>query len=180
MGKTFVNAGNTAIIDASSAILLQKVGLIDWCCRLVRLLMTRSVFAEVTVYRQPGADEFHLLAEKRQGISVVDGPDENCLNGFTNDIKRLHRGERDTLGLFLCGEFRFVIIDDGKAVRVCRRHGIPHVNALLLPRLLYFSNRLSDEQARAFFLRLCDLGRYTKQVVHWAETCVPSDLAEFL
>ncbi len=180
MGKASVNTDSSAIIDASSAILLQKVGLIDSCCRLVRLLMTSSVFAEVTVPRRPGAAEFRLLAQKRRGIAVVDGPDPTRLYGLDNDIKNLHRGERDTLGMFLCGGFRFVIIDDGKAVRACRRHGIPHVNALLLPKLLYFSNRLSTEQTRCFFLRLCRLGRYTKQVVDWAETCVPSDLSAFL
>lgn len=180
MDRTIDAQGNRAVIDASSAILLQKVGLIEACYRLVPLLMTRSVFSEVTVARQPGADVFRRLAETWPGIAIVDDPVPPCFDGHADDLEKLHRGERDTLALFLCGGVRFVVIDDGKAVRACRRIGIPHVNALLLPKLLYFSNRLSDEQSRLFFSRLSRLGRYAKPVLQWAETCVPSDLALFL
>lgn len=169
-----------AIIDASSAILLYKAGLIDISCEMVQLLMTRSVFEEVTVPQQVGAGGFRVLVGRQPGIIVLEDPRDNVSNGASVDIGRLHRGERDTLIHFLNGAARFVIIDDGKAVRVCRRHGIPHVNALLFPKLLYFSKRLPADQADRFFFRLCSLGRYSDKVIDWAKDCGAGQLEFFL
>jgi len=78
------------------------------------------------------------------------------------------------------GAAHFVVIDDGRGVRVCRRYGIPHVNALLVPKLLYFSKRLSMDQTNRFFSRLCELGRYSTPVVEWAKQCEAGQLDYFL
>ena len=146
-----------ALIDASSAILLFKAGLIKICCDGFHLLMTRSVFDEVTV---PGLD----------------------LRGNRNapGLQRLDRGERDTLQHYLNGAARFVIIDDGKGVKACRRYGIPHVNALLCPKLLYHAGWMAAPHARLFFAHIASLGRYAATVVKWAETCDESDLSFFI
>jgi hypothetical protein len=167
-----------ALIDASSAILLFKAGLIKACCEAFHLLMTRSVFDEVAVPAQPGAGEFHALAGRLPGVTVLDDP-AGILPKSAADLLRLHRGERDTLHHYLNGEARFVIIDDGKGVQACRRHGIPHVNALLCPRLLYFSGRMPAPHARFLFARIASLGRYSTAVVKWADTCDKSELYFF-
>lgn len=167
-----------ALIDASSAILLFKSGLIKACCEMFSLLMTRSVFDEVSVPAQPGAGELHALAGRRPGVTVLDDP-TGALPIGAADIQRLHRGERDTLHHYLNGAARFVIIDDGKGVQVCRRHGIPHINALLCPRLLNFSGRLPEKHARFFFSRVASLGHYSTAVVKWADTCEKSELSFF-
>lgn len=168
-----------ALIDASSAILLFKSGLIRACCEMFHLHMTRSVFDEVSVPSQPGAGELHALSGRHPGITVLDNP-SGLLPNSVADLQRLHRGERDTLHHYLNGAARFVIIDDGKGVQVCRRHGIPHINALLCPRLLYFSGRMPDPHARLFFSRIASLGRYSTAVVKWADTCKKSELVFFI
>jgi hypothetical protein len=168
-----------ALIDASSAILLFKAGLIKICCDGFRLLMTRSVFDEVTVPAQPGATALQAIAGRRPGVTVLDAPVVS-LPKRTADLQRLDRGERDTLQHYLNGAARFVIIDDGKGVKACRRHGIPHVNALLCPRLLCYAGWMADLHARLSFARIASLGRYTTAVVKWAETCDESDLAFFI
>ena len=145
---------------------------------MFHLLMTRSVFDEVCVPAQPGSGELHALAGRQPGVTILDDP-TGALPNSAADVQRLHRGERDTLHHFLNGAARFVIIDDGKGVQVCRRHGIPHVNALLCPRLLYFSGRMPDPHARFFFARVASLGRYSKAVVNWAGTCEKSELSFF-
>lgn len=169
-----------AIIDASSAILLHKAGLIDVYCQRVRLLMTRSVFDEVTVPRQVGAAALGDLAGRQPGIIVIKDPRDPVGNEAVADLDRLDRGERDTLKHYLNGAASFVVIDDGKAVRVCRRYGIPHVNALLVPKLLCFGKRLQADQADHFFMRLRTLGRYSEAVVSWARGCTAGELAFFL
>jgi hypothetical protein len=169
-----------AIIDASSAILLYKAGLLERYCQMVQLLMTRSVFAEATVPRQSGADAIFRLSMRQPGIVVLDDPlNPDCLESVA-DVDRLDRGERDTLLHYLNGAARFVVIDDGKAVRVCRRQGIPHVNALLVPKMLYFTQRLPLDQIDHYFVRLCSIGRYSKHVVDWAKRCGAGQLEFFI
>jgi hypothetical protein len=168
-----------ALIDASSAILLFKAGLIQTCCEAYHLLMTRSVFDEVSVPEQPGAGAFHALAGRQPGVTVLGDP-SGILPTDSADLQRLHQGERDTLQHYLNGTARFVIIDDGKGVQACRRYGIPHVNALLCPRLLYFCGRMKDPHARLLSNRLASLGRYSTAVLKWADTCDQSDLSFFL
>jgi hypothetical protein len=169
-----------AIIDASSAILLYKADLIDISCQMVQLLMTRSVFEEVTVPRQIGARQLHRLAGRQPGIIVLGDPSNSGCDSHADDIERLGRGERDTLKHYLNAAAPFVIIDDGRAVRICRRYGIPHINALLVPKLLYFSGRLSMDQMDRFFTRLCSIGRYSDFVVDWARGCGAGQLDFFL
>lgn len=170
-----------AMIDASSAILLAKADLIELCCRMFRLQMTRTVFGEVTVADRPGECRLRALAGKEPGFAVVDDPAGPLPGRAAADLQRLDPGERDTLNHFLNGAARFVILDDGKGVRVCRRHGIPHINALLCPKILYYGERLPDEQqVQSFFDRIVGLGRYSKEVLAWARQCRRSDLEFFL
>jgi hypothetical protein len=173
-------AMNDALIDASSAILLFKAGLIAASCHAFHLLMTRSVFEEVAVPEQPGAEDLRELTGRQPGISLLPDPAGALAGSITTDIDRLHRGERDTLAHYLRGAARFVIIDDGRGVQVCRRHAIPHVNALLLPKLLFFADRLSAQQAHRYFTRIQSLGRYSGTVVARADAFKKGDLAYFL
>lgn len=168
-----------ALIDASSAILLVKAGLIERCCQAFRLRMTRSVFNEVTVPGQPGAADLLELACRQPGVTVLDDPAVTVFD-HAADLLRLHRGERDTLHHYLNGVARFVIIDDGKGVQACRRHSIPHVNALLAPKLLHFCGHVPDHRVPSFFHRISSLGRYSAAVVAWARTCDRSDLEFFI
>ncbi len=179
MAKTGDIGQGTAIIDASSAILLYKADLIDIFCQAVQLTMSRSVFAEVTVPGHCGAYGLGKLVGRQPGITLLDDTHLPG-DGFAADIGRLDRGECDTLLHYLAGAAPFVIIDDGKAVRLCRRYDIPHVNALLVPKLLLFSQRLSTHQTDHYFSRLRTLGRYSAQVVAWARKCRPDQLDFFL
>jgi len=170
-----------AMIDASSAILLTKAGIMGACCQAFRIKMTRRVFVEVTVAQRPGERRLRALAEEEPGFSVVEDPAGPLPERAAADLRRLHPGERDTLHHFLNGAARFVILDDGKGVRVCRRHGIPHINALLCPKILHYSGRLPDaRQVQSFFDRIAGLGRYSIDVAAWAQKCRRSDLEFFL
>lgn len=169
----------TAIIDASSAILLYKADLLYIFCQALQLAIPRSVFAEVTVPAHCGADGLGKLVACQPGIKLLDDPPLPD-NDVAADIDRLDRGERDTLLHYLDGAAPFVILDDGKAVRLCRRYDIPHINALLVPKLLFFSQRLSAHQTDHYFSRLLALGRYSEYVVKWAKCCQKGQLVFFL
>ena len=169
-----------AMIDASSAILLTRSGAIERCCRAYCLQMTRTVFEEVTVPHRQGARYLQSLAGRRPGIAVLADPASRPDGQAAVDLRGLHRGERDSLQHVLNGAARFVIIDDGPGVRACRRQSIPHVNALLCPKLLLFSGKIARRRADLLFARIAVLGRYSEDVRHWAATCRPSDLNAFM
>lgn len=170
-----------ALVDASSAILLQKAGLIRSCCETFYLLMTRSVFNEVSLPVYPDAAGLRALIGQQPGICVLDDPVDPVRAKAADDLGRLDRGERNTLRHYLNGAARFVIIDDGRGIRACRRHNIPHVNALLCPQLIHFSGRMPDPlQVRSYRERIARLGRYSTHVIAWANTCDRSDLVFFI
>jgi hypothetical protein len=169
-----------ALIDASSAILLCRAELILACCSAYQLLMTPSVFSEIAVAGQPGSATLSKLTRRRGGITLLSDPSESLPDKTDFDLGRLHRGERDTLQHYLTGTGRFVVIDDGKGVQVCRSLHIPHVNALLVPSLLYFSGHLSKDDSKRFFRRIQRLGRYSIRVVQWALHCTRENVSFFI
>ncbi len=176
-----LHATPRALIDASSAILLTKAGLIESCCKAFTLIMSRSVFDEVTATAHPDAARLRALSGRQPGIIVHVDPGKWPSVPVQEDVERLHRGERDTLYHYLSGVARFVIIDDGRGLQACRRLGVPHVNALLCPKLLQYCGRMPDHQrVRSYMDRLVGLGRYSASVVDWAQACRRADLEFFL
>jgi hypothetical protein len=170
-----------ALIDASSAILLEKAGLIRLCCQALTLLMSRAVFDEVTAPQHRAGSRLGTLAGRQPGFGLLDNPVAPLAATVAEDLERLDRGERDTLHHYLSGAARFVIMDDGKGLRACRRHRIPHVNALLCPKLLHYGGHLpKPRQAGLYLERLAGLGRYSADVIAWATACGRSDLEWFL
>ena len=169
------------LIDASSAILLEKAGLIHFCCQALTLLMSRAVLDEVSVPEHNASSSLGALAGRRSGLHLLNDPVAPLAEAAAADLGRLDRGERDTLHHYLSGAARFVIMDDGKGLRVCRRHRIPHVNALLCPKLLYYSGHLPERRQAGLYLELlAGLGRYSADVIAWATACGRSDLEWFL
>ncbi len=169
-----------ALIDASSAILLYKSDIFLHLLETFKIRMSASVFEEVTVQHHAGAVFFQDAVNDGR-IRVISFA--NDLHGPLNplpDGPALHRGERDTIGLQIMGCADFIIIDDGKGAAFCRNSAIPYVNALLCPKLLYFSGKLS----RSRFMRKQDeilrLGRYSDAVARWAVNCSVKDLEFFL
>jgi hypothetical protein len=164
-----------ALIDASSAILLFKAGLIEPCCEAFRLRMTRSVFDEVTVTAQPGAVSLRKLGDRQPGVTILDDP-AGTVSDNAADVLRLHRGERDTLHHYLNGAARFVIIDDGKGVQICRGTVSP-TSICCVPNCMRTD---AGHQVPSFFGRIHRFGRYSTSVVTWAQECGRSDLAFFI
>lgn len=169
------------LIDASSAILLEKAGLIHRCCQAVTLLMTRAVFHEVTAPQHADSCRLGVLAGRRLGLGLLDDPVAPLAESVSADLEGLDRGERDTLHHYLSGSARFVVMDDGKGLRVCRRYRIPHLNALLCPKLLHYCGYLPEHwQTDVYLERLAELGRYSAEVIAWARACGRSDLEWFI
>lgn len=164
----------TVLIDASSSILLFKSGLFDQLITHYDVIMAQSVFDEITVQGYPGELYFRSLCEK-QMIRIP--PDPATLN---QDLpSSMGMGEADTLRLLSVYPHAFVIIDDGKGARYCRVRKIPYINALLVPKIIYFSGHMSEHGCRKSMDTLISLGRYSPDILDFAQTCPCQELAFF-
>ena len=108
------------------------------------------------------------------------------MNGDYNDYNKnessdtfhsLDQGERDTITCFESGGMDLIITDDGRAARYCREKGVPFINALLFPRLLYFAARITKKESWDKMATLIRLGRYTPEIIEWAKNCSRESLS---
>lgn len=165
----------TAVIDASSSILLYKAGLFQALVKHYHVLMPPSVYAEITVPDYPGAGTFESCRD-RALIRIVSPPPDR---GRDPLLSAMGRGEADSIRLFTVLPQGFVIMDDGKGARFCRDHGIPYINALLVPKILFFSGQLPQPEYRRATETLSRLGRYSAFILTFARTCTFEDVARF-
>ena len=156
------------LLDTSSAILLFKADLLARLTQYYNVSQTHSVQHELTRKNHPGAGTFRQYAadKKIRIIDVQNVPFPENKDG--QPLPSLGQGELDTIKCFWTDKQDFVIIDDGRAARYCRKNNIAFINALLFPRLLYFSRSISRAGCTAAMNRLIRVGRYSNEVVAWA------------
>ena len=164
-----------ALIDASSAIILYKVGLFQTTATAFHILMTRSVYKELTISGHEGADAFKEYYTNQRSFKVIP------VEGIDSvDTKHLDRGERDTIQLFSSGVSDFIIVDDGKAARYCRDQNIPYINALLCPKVLCFSDKILENKLAELTNLILKTGRYSQEIISQALQCEKTDLSYFI
>jgi len=164
----------TGLIDASSAILLYKANLFTAVSAAYRLKVAPAVLKEITVVKRKGASFFRRAFDTGSLFPAEPGPEPDASN-----LPALGEGERETLMAFRNDQGDFVIIDDGRGAAACRTDAIPYINALLCPKLLHWAGALDRGACDAAFNTILAVGRYSKQVVDYVETCTPDMLSGF-
>ena len=171
---------HTVYIDASSAILLYKAGLFIPCTRYFSMIMEEEVYKEVRVPDHPGADFFLSMIQKKcVKVCRVD-PGRRKITLPEN----LDPGERQTLMLYFQNVHPdgplFIIMDDAKGAKFCMTRKVPFINALLVPKILWFAGRLD----KTIYLEKTDAiiqtGRYSRAVIEKAKGLSRTDLDMFI
>lgn len=168
------------LVDSSSAILLFKADLFDDLLDKYRIIMADSVYHELT--RQDHAGSYAFKNFYRNQSFMVAFPSE--AEGFHKDgllqKASLDRGEKDTILQYFVGSGEFIIIDDGKGASYCRDKGIPYINALLFPRILFLCSWISETEYRDKADQIIDAGRYSQRIIKHAFHCSKKELEFFL
>ncbi len=168
------------LLDASSAILLAKIGFHETVAKKYSILMSDSVFDEITRNRLPGSGEYEkLLQENLLTIFPLPEPPTSTTDTLIS-LQKLDTGERDTLLLFWAGNGDYVVTDDGAAAKYCLNNNIPFANSLLILRILHHSGKIEDSTYRAGFNLLLFIGRYSEKVINFAQNCPDKELLFFL
>ena len=181
--ETIQNTGidqKRAIIDASSAIILFKTGLFERLVKTYRVLMTTTVLSEVTRSGYPGAAFFREVA-RRPAVTIVPFG-RHAARRLWKDQRfyLLDPGERDTIGCLKDGRADFIIIDDGRGSSFCRNNDLPFINALLFPRVLLLSGRLSAMACDDKTAQIIQCGRYSPKIIASAVSMGSRELRPFL
>lgn len=166
-----------SILDASSAILLFKVDLLKELTDVYHVFVTRSVLQELTRRNHQGADTFQRFTSLKK-IRIIDV--ENVLlkcKTSGDSLCFLDKGELDTIKCFGAGDHDFIITDDGRAARYCKKNGLPFINALLFPRLLYFADLILWQKSINKTDAIIRIGRYSTEVIEWARNCQKESLS---
>ncbi|NDY74370.1 hypothetical protein DO021_20965 [Desulfobacter hydrogenophilus] len=172
---------HTVYIDASSAILLYKAGLFVPCTQYFSIIMETHVYKEVGVPDHPGANFFLSMVQKNS-VKVCRADTDRQDN--INLPENMDLGERQTLVLYFQNvdpdQPSFITIDDAKGARFCLRHKVPFINALLVPKILWFAGILNKNDYLNKTAFVIGIGRYSKTVIEKAKALSPSDLAMFI
>jgi len=169
-------------VDASSAILLQKADLFALLLNAWQVVMTPSVFREITKSGYPGAAYFNSLSE----ITLQEpGPHSHPLFSLKS-FASLGRGEKDTIQSF-CNLYgrnfketgAFILVDDARAAKFCQAQQIPFINALLIPKIFWYSGLMKQKDYLNTTACLCNIGRYSQKIIEMAQKFSRDDLAYF-
>lgn len=173
------------LTDASSAILLFKAGLAETATALYQMILSDAVYGELTGHRLPGAEFFRgavdggLIHRRTVGGEAVGGPGEVREIADSLSERSMGAGERETILLYLEGAGDFVLIDDRRGAAFCRDNGVPYINALLVPRILFIAGHLHKAAMVAATDRVLSLGRYSDAIAAYARNLSNERLAVF-
>ena len=161
----------STIVDASSAIILDKAGLLHLLVRTYRVVLAGSVYQEITVKSDSCAEECKRLVQEKK-VNVCDQP---LVNYSTS--QGLDRGEAETIELFKTGVGDFIITDDGSAAKYCKKEGLPFINALLFPVILKHAEVSPSAFCNRAFEDVMGIGRYSDKIITFAHNCQEQDIA---
>lgn len=164
--------------DASSAILLEKAGLFASFSTVFHLVLTESVFKEITRPGYPGAEVF--AKSRKKGQVTLQSPIGTDHLEIFPEKGTLDRGEQDTICLFLEKRQGFILIDDGKAAKWCMKNHLPFINALLVPKIFWYADLVTENECMEQMATLFRIGRYSKQVKAFALDCKKTSLSPFM
>jgi len=169
-------------LDASSAILLFRAGLFEQTARIFSLVLAHEVFREINQDGYPGAGHFRDMAASGKIKVLEPKPHFTFPRGMTG-FSALDTGEQETIARYLGSESpagSFILMDDGQGARFCCHHHIPFINALLVPKIFWYSGLMKETQAKEKMQLLTGLGRYSRRIISKAGKLSCEDLADFI
>lgn len=165
------------LLDSSSAILLQKTVLLDTLFKVYQVILTESVYQELTNNDYKSASIFKENYSAGQ-FSVIPMAPRKAEE--TTELLQLNKGERETIQQFINNQGDFIMLDDGKAARYCMKNELPFVNALLFPLILFFAGKMTVQTKEEKVARIIEIGRYSEKIIEIARGFNRNDLVRFL
>lgn len=155
--------------DSSSIILLHKAALFEAFYQSYRMVVTGQVYAELLAGAEKGPKPLQNWLGRCWEQCRVDG-----------NVEGMGRGESSVIILYLQGGADFVLLDDKKGAKYCKKKAIPFINSLLVPRLLLLADVIDEAAMRQATRSLIAAGYYSPQIIKKARRIEERDLRCFL
>jgi len=143
------------VLDASTAILLAKIGLLREVVRRGEVWMAETAFREATAKESDDA----LLIRKLANEGLLRRSPPRHPSDF-----RLHGGEADTIAL-ACDMAGIAGTDDGPALRCLKILGIPFTTAIALLVALVEEGGVDPMLGLELVSKLARYGRYNTRIL---------------
>lgn len=153
-------AGRPLVVDASTAILLAKVGLLRDVAGRGEVIMAEAAFREATAKDVDDARLIQKLAE--EGLLKRASP-QGGKGRYEKDF-RLGEGEAETIAL--AQEMGAIAAtDDGLALRCLKVLGLPFTSAIALLVALTEAGEVGPDLALELLSKLERFGRYDPRIL---------------
>jgi len=158
------------ISDASSLVLLQKIGLLEILIKKFEVSIPAEVYKEAVVRgKEKKSSDAYLIEEKIRNnfikIKSVKGSDK-----VTKVIEEfgLGGGEAEAIILFLEQKADVLATDDHKAINACKIFEIPFITALTFILNAFEDKLIEKNKAKKMIEELGIYGRYKDELIYKA------------
>lgn len=151
---------HTLVLDASTAILLAKIGLLREVVEEGEVWMAEAAFREATAKELDDTRLIRKLAEDGLLRRATPKPGK----GEIEKDFRLDEGEAETIAL--AREKRAIAgTDDGPAIRCLKVLGLPFTSAIALLSAMAEGGRIPPDLALELLAKLERFGRYNRRIL---------------
>ena len=155
------------ISDASSLILLQKIGLLARLAKKFSFVITPHVYKEaVENGKDKNAPDAYAIDAKVEEGSIRVLQTKNIRT--VEDIMRkfgTERGESETIALYLDRKEGIVAVDDHKAMVVCNFYDVPFTTSLVMVVKAKKAGLITLQEAKKMISDLGIFGRYKDDLI---------------
>jgi len=151
------------IFDASTLILLAKIGILKTIVQTQKILISEEVEKEATC--KPELFDAKIIIEliKEGKIEVAKVKEQALLRKLGEDFA-IAEGEASVL-LLARQKKAILATDDGQAVKACKVLGVRFVTAIHFLLSVYYKKKISRELALVKIERLKNIGRYNARII---------------
>jgi len=158
------------ISDASTLILLEKVGLLDNLAKNINFIIPWEVYKEAVVegkLRQYA--DAHKIDRKisKNLIKISEIKDYKKSNEIIKEFG-IGKGETEAIILFFEEKADLLAVDDHKPINVCKVYNIPFMTALNLVLKSYRTKIIDFKEAEEMIKNLGIYGRYKDELIYRA------------
>jgi len=146
-------------VDASSLILITKIGLLNELCHTFNIIVSESVYHESTNYSEYNDAKIikEYINNKRIFVKKVNKRQKFILD--------LGEGEKQVLELYTQEKAKAVLIDDKKAIKGCKYHKINYITSPYLVYYFYKKKIINKNKAILSLKSLEEFGRYKADII---------------
>ncbi|PIN80416.1 hypothetical protein COV11_04005 [Candidatus Woesearchaeota archaeon CG10_big_fil_rev_8_21_14_0_10_30_7] len=155
------------ISDASSLILSEKIKLLDLLLKKYKILIPEEVYNEAVIKgKQKNVPDAYKLEHKlkTRRLSLIKVKDTKKVRKVMSEFN-IQQGETEVIILFFEQKTDYVLLDDHKAMLVCKAYEVPFLTTLTLVLATLKQKLTNKERAKTMIKELAIHGRYKDELI---------------